>query len=441
MNEILLLTILSLAYGGIQPSVEVEEVVCEYESPNNGAGPLWCYGAPLLVRSGDKVFLSTMETGEDVQPLCNTRWQLWRRDAKGWKIIRQEEKYKEREPCPIIGFNGKLFLSVNPSLKPPGTRYGACEPHLLEFSVKDLSKHANKIIPDWAEGATFTDHSYRGVAIDRLSGEILLLNIDAKGGDQFWSFRDKAGNWSRYGRIHFPIRACYPQVSLKEQTGHVLAIGDIVEPNEEWRNYKHEQTGRDWDYVFRRLFYTWTPDITETDFASPIEIDNVDPTGGYIRNQDMWVDDEGVAHILYLKQPVVSILRDKFFPDIPLVTSLEYCAVKEGNIANRLTLIKGGEGISGEIPRYGRFHVTDKGRLLLVYRAGDENKLMQVLPEKGKSVSIPLDEPFSTFFTNTERGGSAPSKTIDLFGIGRESHVLRYARVVEHGVENTDRKN
>lgn len=429
MNEILILTALSLIHGNIRASVEVEEKVCEYVPPNNGAGPLWCYGAPLLVRLEDEVFLSTMETGEDVPPLCNTRWQLWHRDEKGWNTVQQEDEFKEREPCPLIGTDDKLFLSVNPSTKPAGTRYGTCKPHLLKFSVENLDKPGVPIYPRWEEGATFTDHSYRGVAIDRLSSEILLLNIDAKSGDQFWSFLDKTGNWSRYGRIHFPIRACYPQVSLKNYTGYILAIGDIVEPKKEWREYKHEKTGRDWDYVFRRLFYTWTPDITETDFCPPIEIDNVDSTGGYIRNQDMWIDDDDVAHILYLKQPVVNILRDKYFTEMALVTSLEYCTVKEGKVTNRMTLVKGGEGISGDIPRYGRLHLIDDYRLLLLYRAGEKNKLMQILPEKGKSVTIPLNEPFSTFFTNTERGGSAPSQIIDFFGIGKEPRVLRYARI------------
>ena len=31
------------------PKVEVEEVVATCPSPDNGAGPLWCYGAPLVV--------------------------------------------------------------------------------------------------------------------------------------------------------------------------------------------------------------------------------------------------------------------------------------------------------------------------------------------------------------------------------------------------------
>ena len=46
---------------------------------------------------------------------------------------------------------------------------------------------------------------------------------------------------SRTGRL--PIRACYPQVALRDRAAHVLAIGDIVEPNEAWRAHKKEATG------------------------------------------------------------------------------------------------------------------------------------------------------------------------------------------------------
>ena len=46
------------------PIVEVEEGVYTYEPADNGAGPLWCYGATCLVRVGDEVFASGEATGE-----------------------------------------------------------------------------------------------------------------------------------------------------------------------------------------------------------------------------------------------------------------------------------------------------------------------------------------------------------------------------------------
>ncbi|MCZ6681380.1 MAG: hypothetical protein O7E52_29550, partial [Candidatus Poribacteria bacterium] len=316
------------------PVVEAEDVVSRYVPPNNGAGPLWCYGAPLLVRHGDWVYVSVMETGEDVPPLCNTRWQLLRRDRQGWRVCQQAEDFREREPCPMVGLaDGRLFLSINPLTEPPGKNRGQCAPHLLQFSIEEPQRAGLSIRPVWDEGHHFTEHSYRGIAADGPRGELLVLNIDSPTGAQFWSYRDASGTWARHGQIRFPIRSCYPQVALRAQVAHILAIGDIVEPNSEWRAYKHEKTGRDWDYVFRRLFYTWTPDITRSDFASPTELENLDATGGYIRNLDLWIDPNGAAHLLYLKQPVQSaLMRDEFFPGVPLTTSLEYCVLRDGAV-------------------------------------------------------------------------------------------------------------
>jgi len=431
----------SVAQESPQPVVEVEEVVCTFVPPGNGAGPLWCYGAPLIVRLQDSVFVSAMETGEGVPKLCNTRWQLFERDQRGWQLAQKADAFREREPCPLVGFsNGRLFLSVNPSLSPPGTHYGPCDPHILEFSAERLKQFPGQLRPVWEGETRFTDHSYRGIASDAAQGEILLLNIHSQTGEQFWSFLDKNGKWSGQGKIRFPIRSCYPQVALSDRAAHVLAISDIVEPNEEWRAYKKEKTGRSWDYVFRRLFYTWSPNIAQTDFAEPLELENVDSTAGYIRNLDLWLGPRESAHVLYLKMPVQSaLLRDKFFPEMKITTSLEYAILRKGNVVRRATLVKGGEGAANEIPGNARFHATKDGRLYVIYYCGgrdkngkpvSENRILQALPNTGaKPVTIPLKYPFTTFFTATERGGSSPSNTVDLFGTGHQRNTLRYARI------------
>jgi hypothetical protein len=430
------------AEGALAVVVEVEEEVCKYTPPGNGAGPLWCYGAPLLVRHEDKVFVSAMETGEGVPKLCNTRWQLYGRDETGWGLLFRPQGFREREPSPLVGFaDERVFVSVNPSLAPAGTQYGPCDPHLLEFSVKDLSRlRLRRLRPVWKGETQFTDHSYRGIAADAANGEILLLNIHSRTGEQYWSFLDRERNWSSQGRIRFPIRSCYPQVALKNRAAHVLAIGDIVEPNEEWRAYKKEKTGRAWDYVFRRLFYAWTPNVTEKGFAEPLELENLDATAGYIRNLDLWLGPRETAHVLYLKMPVQSaLIRDRFFPDAKITTSLEYAVLRKGNVVSRRTLLKGGEGESPEIPGNARFHATGDGKLFVVYYCGgttvagdsvSENRILQILPETGEGpIRIPLEHPFTTFFTAAERGGSPPSKIVDLFGSGPQPQTLRYARI------------
>src|SRR5690349_7749229 len=117
-----------------EPIVEVEETVAACAPPGNGAGPLWCYGAPLLVRQGDRVFASVMETGAGVPPNCNTRWRLFVRDDRGWRQVNHADGFHEREPCPLVAMKpGRLVLSVNPSTESPGTLYGRCDPHLLLF--------------------------------------------------------------------------------------------------------------------------------------------------------------------------------------------------------------------------------------------------------------------------------------------------------------------
>jgi hypothetical protein len=437
----------AVAGQSLSAVVEAEETITTCAPPNNGAGPLWSYGAPLLVRVGNDVFASIMETGQDVPPLCNTRWRLFRRDDTGWKMVQCDSGFRQREPCPLVAFSdGSLFLSVNPSTQPPGTKYGACDPHLLKFSAAYPERPGEPLRPVWADGWKFTDHSYRGFGADGPRGELLPLNIDSPTGKYFWSLLDKSGAWSRRGTIAFPIRACYPQVALRNGAAHVLAIGDIVEPVKEWRAYKFEKTKSTWDYVFRRLFYTWTADIARADFAAPLELDTVDETAGHITNLDLWIAGDGAAHVLYLKTTISSaLLRDRFFPGKPIVTTLEHVVLKDGQVAERRTLLQGGEGAGAETPGYARFHSTGDGKLCVVFvcnsraaqgKAASEMRILPILQRRDVAgpVTIALKEPFRTFFTATERGGSKPSRTLDLFGTGRDGTVLRYARVRLEGL-------
>lgn len=422
--------------------VEVEEALTTYADAGNGAGPMWCYGSTCIARQGDDVYASVIETGQGVPLLCNTRWQLWHRSAQGWKLARHEEQYRQREPCPIgVHQRGALFLSVNPSTEPPGVKYGPCHPLVLEFNPADLHADPRVNEPAWADDTYFTDHSYRGFAADGVTGELLLLNIHARNSQQFVSWRDRDGRWHARGTITFPIRSCYPQVALRGGAAHVLAIGDIVEPVAEWRNLKREHTKVDWDYVFRRLFYTMTPAIADQPFIEPVEVDTVEETGGHIRNLDLFVDAEGAAHLLYTKQPHQhAFLRDKYFPEQPMTTSLEYRLVRGGKVALSRTLAETLPDGSGLSPACARFHV-DGGERLHVIVAGTmtskeksssfRNYLAPLTGTTGllRLATLDLEYPFNNFFTNTPRGGSAPGEIIDLLGTTGERNTIRYARI------------
>lgn len=426
---------------GVRFVVEAEEVVTKYTPANNGAGPLWCYGSTVIARLGNDVYLSVIETGKDVPLLCNTRWQLWHRSAEGWKIAQNEKEYRQREPCPVGIFQkGPVFLSVNPSIEPPGVKYGRCRPLVLEFNPKALADSAKTHEPAWADGTYFTDHSYRGFAADGANGELLLLNINAKTSEQFVSYCDSDGKWRQKGKIKFPIRSCYPQVALRNRAAAVMAIGDIVEPVEEWRKLKFEKLKRQWDYVFRRLFYTYTEDIRSRNFSAPVEIDTVEKTAGHIQNLDLYIDETGATHLLYLKRPhQYSFIRDKYFPGQPMTAHLEYVVIKNGKVISKKTLAGTPQGSKGLEPSYGRFHIGSNGALwviaagTMINRAERSfgNYIGRIFPDQSgpKFTRIDLKHPFRTFFTNTPRGGSKPSDFIDLFGIADDNPNLRYARI------------
>lgn len=422
---------------GLRPATEIEDVVATCRSPNNGAGPFWSYGSPMIVRVGDRVFAGVMETGEGVPLLCNTRWRLFRRDDDGWKDVLHPSEFREREPCPLATTGpDRLLLSANPSTQPPGTKYGPCEPTLMAIDPRDPGATPLKLAPGWPADATFTDHSYRGLAADGRRGEALVLNIDARTSAQYWAFMEADGRFARRGAIEFPIRSCYPQVALRDRAAHVLAIGDIVEPNEAWRAYKKEQTGAAWDYVFRRLFYARNPDVAGGDFEPPTEVDSVDATGGHIANLDLWIDAAGNARVLYLKTTGTPILRDRFFPGEPIAATLECATIENGRVVRGEPIVVGGEGRS-ETPVYARFHATSDGSLYVIdatrVTTADggvrlENRIRRLLPTR-ESVPTRLDlnRPFGMFFTATERGGSAPSDVLDM--IGPNGEEIRHARV------------
>jgi hypothetical protein len=435
----------------LNPVVEVEEDVYRYEPANNGAGPLWCKGSTCIVRVGNDVFASGIETIKDLKPLNNCRWLLFKREAGGWALQQRDEKGRTREPCPLTGFpDGRLFLSVNPTLTAPNVYNGPARPEILQFSAADPKAPPRRLLPRWEDRPAFTEHSYRGFAADGPNGELLVLNI-LQHEAQYWAFRDRNGRWAARGRLVFPmgtdyekpeqIRLCYPVVALRNRAAYVLAISDIIEPVSAWRQFKRELTKQEWDYDFRRLFFTWTPDILTTPFSDWTEIASREKTAGRIDNLDIWIAPDGAAHMLWQDTSLDARLREKFFPSERLTYSLEHCVVRGGKVVEHDTLVKGGEGESSEIPGVARFQATAGGRLFVFYFCGGsdaagkgiaENRIMEVLPngKHGEPVRVALAHPFTGFFTATQRGGSPPSNTLDVLGecVGTPQTV-RYARI------------
>jgi hypothetical protein len=134
------------------------------------------------------------------------------------------------------------------------------------------------------------------------------------------------------------------------------------------------------------------------------------------------------------------VLRDRFFPGKPIVTTLEHVVLERGRVARRSALANTGGGTEGLAGLHSaRFHAGEDGTLWAILavtrRDADrtqrvENQVRRVWPERaGAAARLDLKEPFLTFFTATERGGSLPSHRLDLFGVGYDPTALRYARV------------
>ncbi|MDX9973922.1 MAG: hypothetical protein RBU21_13140 [FCB group bacterium] len=421
-----------MAFAAPTVTVQAEEAVYQIIPPNNGSGPLWSFGCSPIARLGQDVIVAQMETGEGVPRLCNTRWRLLRRTDKGWEVINEAEGYRQREPA-LLGVldETSLLLNVNDSIMPPGTEYGPCKPYVMKFTLAE-PKATVPLMPTWVGEPHFTDHSYRGFAVDSERHELLMLNIDATTSVENWCWMNAAGETLRNGGISFPIRSCYPQVALKNGAAYVLAISDIVEPVKEWAEFKFDQTKQKWDYVFRILYFTYTPDIKTQDFVAPIEIANVDATAGAISNQDLWIAADGSAHILYTQREVqTALLRDKFFPGRSILPSLHLAVVKDGKIVERKTLHT---GVEGEEAGWARFHETPSGSVYaLVSFSGNKprNELVRVYPapETFEFIPVPLKAPFGSYLLPNTRAGNKPSNSIDLIGNADGSEAISYAQL------------
>ena len=442
----------SAAPAPFRPVVEVEEDVYSYVPANNGAGPMWCSGSTCLVRIGDDVFASGLETLADAKPLNNCRWTLYKRTAGGWQFQQADSADRTREPCPLIALaGGNLLLSANPTLVADRNAYsGPARPEILLFPAKDPKAPFETILPVWDGQPQFTEHSYRSFAADSSSGSLILFqNIGYTHAE--WAFRDGDGRWASKGKLVWPwgaeydkpqpIRVCYPDVAVRGRAVYFCGVSDIVEPYQKWRDYKRKLTGKEWDYDFRRLFYAWTDDITTDKFQPWVEIASRDKTCGWIDPGDLYLAPDGNVHILWTERAIDERLRKEFFPGEKQSHTLQYAVLRAGKIISRRALLKIEEGQRGDIPSRGRFHITPDGRLFVFYyvhgkdaagKAVSENHVMELLPDGtcGPEVRVLLKYPLQDYFTATMRAGSRPSTILDVLGIrAGTSNTVSYARI------------
>lgn len=433
------------------PKVEVEEDVYSYEDTENGSGAMWCHGSTTMVRLGDQVFATGFEKIPGHQPLNNARWLLFRRrdDGPGWELLHRDTENQTREPCPMACFpDGRFYVSANPSLlKATSSAYRSpAQPQVLEFDVADPTAGFRTELPAWEGSPEFSEHSYRSFVADAARRELFLIQYIHYDG-AWWSFRDETGAWSACGKLDWKfetkypkphaLRICYPTVTMVDRAVHFFGVNDINEPYPEWRAYKKQITGKDWDFDFRRLFYTWTPDVTREPFREWVEVASRDQTCGWQYACDIWVAPDGRVHLLWWERSLDVRLREKFFPGEKLTISLVHSVLEDGREVHRQVLVESGEGLPGPEPKAGRFHITLDGRLLVVaclLRDEQlENCVMEIYKDNRVSdpVKLDLQRPFpSWFFNATPRAGSFPSDTLDMLGTSAaDQFTIQYCRI------------
>lgn len=436
----------------LRPVVEIEEDVYTYQNANNGAGPMWCSGSTSMVRADGRLFAAGLETLAGVPPLNNCRWVLHERTEAGWKVVHADASGRTREPSPLATIGrGRVLVSANPTLIEPAKEGGGpARPEVWEFQAGNPGRAPLRMAPEWEGNPKFSEHSYRSFVADAAAGEWMLFqNIDYTHAE--WTFCDRDGKWAARGRLKWPwgadyekpgpIRVCYPNVALRNRAVHFLGVSDIQEPNSRWREYKHELTGQHWDYDFRRLFYTWTPDVTRTPFKEWVEIASREKTCGWVSPCDLWLAPDGAVHILWTERALDERLRAKFFPEARQSHGLYYGVIRDGRVVQRKTVAESTEdrpGISGSAAR---FQPTPDGRLFFAWFASgrgatgagvSENRVTEVLAggEFGEPVAIPLAKPFASYFTATVRAGSEPSRWLEMLGPRNgTSQTISYARV------------
>lgn len=436
----------SWSQSKLQPTITAEEEVYSFAPMNNGSGPMWCRGNTSIVRIGDQLFASGLETLPDAKPLNNCLPLLFTKSDGQWQQVFRGTG-RTREPAPIIRYNdGRILYSINPAITELDAYNGPTEPAVLEFNSATISNDPIKHLPTWDGNPEFSEHSYRTFVADADHNELFLMqNIMYDHAE--WSFFDKNGEWSAQGKLKWPfeenydkpqsVRLCYPAVALKDKQVFFAGVSDIQEPYNEWREFKHEITGQKWDYDFRRLFFTWSDDITTGKFHNWIEIASRDKTAGWITPWDMYVHDDGKVYVIWTERAIDERLRDKFFPEAKQRHALELAIIKDGEVIKRTTILRRNEGEDSPIPSGARLHLSKDNRLYVIYYANGNldskpvatNFITEIKMDGsiGETKQVNFETPFTNFFTATIRAGNQPSNIIDLFG--QKGNTMRYGSV------------
>ncbi|MHC4561801.1 MAG: hypothetical protein ACYS8X_03400 [Planctomycetota bacterium] len=436
------------------PVVEFEYRQCLYRSvpARNGAGPLWTRHG-TVIRSGERVWASGIETLTGRVPDANVRWMLFGggTDQAGLAKVADGGETHEREPCPMAaGRNGRVLLTANPVDCGPHQASGPGRAVVHEIDATQPDRIARTLEPQWADRLSVAGHTYRTVVADAETGEFVLLYQTAVEGADWVAF-DADGGQAAAGQLAYPlgtgepetgsIRVCYPAVHLAGRALHYCAPADIIEPDAEFLSFV-TAAGKTFLYVFHKLYYTWTDDLLAKPFHGWALLADHSATAGWTSAQDIHVDAAGRVHLLWSERRCGDdVLRKEFFPDVPQRIALNYTVIERGRVLATKPVVEWREDHDDDkVSHRGRFQIAPDGRLYVIYIVQKDettqNRIRRISADGrlGEPALLPIWPVFTRFHNASPVSGCQPSDIIDLVGTpagdqGPAHFEIHYARL------------
>lgn len=350
------------------------EQICPTMPFDNGTQPSWSRGNSTIVRVGTRVFVTNAHVHPRRKPYNRTTLEIWEKEDGGtWNLVFEDTGVYQREPSPIayIG-NNKLAVTANvpaaEHAEDEETMDTDCIPTLYIFDISGPVKRELVMRLPWdRDDYTFWEHSYRGFAYDQKRRNLFLDNIEYDDDRFCYTLLDRDLNCIRCGKLNFPARCCYHTIAIQDGETYLFAIQDIKEPVAQWRDYKRQMTGRQWDYDFRKIYLNYCADIEHADFEPSVLICDRDATCGWMACLDCCFDKNGNMMLLVSGQNVYpSFMRERFFPDVPPESTLELFRFSKGKMIDHQIINRSSDGMLA-YGYNGFFHTAENGDVYLIW--------------------------------------------------------------------------
>ena len=173
-----------------------------YQPVDNGAGPMWTAGNTCIVRVGDQVLASGLETLPDYKPLNNVRWTLFKAATRAG-AAGARRRHPRARALPLVAFpDGRVLLSTNPNDLSRTNTTARATPQILQFSAWNPCSRLRRCCHRDRE-IRFHGHTYRSFAADGRRGELILFYNTAYD-MAYWSATRGAVGLA--GRTRVPLR-------------------------------------------------------------------------------------------------------------------------------------------------------------------------------------------------------------------------------------------